>query len=631
MSGICGILRFDGARPEGIEAMTAHLEQRGPEGTQHFRDGACALGHTLLAATPEALHEAMPLTHAGTGCTITADLRIDNREVLLPQLGLADAGRIIGDGEIVLHAYLKWGEDCPTHLLGDFAFAIWDPREQRIFAARDHMGMKQLIHCHVEGKVWAFASAPTAVLMARNVPRAINEGRLTDFLDGDLEVFDFTSTFFQNVYRLPPAHSLCVTGNSLKMRRYWAQEPGTELVLRSDGEYVEAFREVLGQAVRARLRAPEGTVGSMLSGGMDSGSVVALATRQFQDDGRGRFPTFSAASYEPSDFAEMDAITASMTLPNLDPTVIDHAQPGTWIKAFLKAGKESEEPFDTTMPIIRAVYGSAQNAGMKIVLDGVGGDLVFSSGSHIARLMAAGRFTDMRRELKGAAHFWEDPRASREIFESSAKQLLLPHWLRDLRRLMYAKKGQLPANSLVGPDLALRTNYADRKAQAAAHDPWRWRAFREERSRAIHSLTQVVGVERYDRTASQFGIEPRDPYTDQRLIDFCLSLPLDQLMRDGWPKYLQRTSMQGLLPDAVRWRRGRSHVGYRYLIMALTEDPNVPNTPAEDAMVAIGMLTMATGQELPYGIETVNKMLIAAFLSWTERMQVFLSECEGDI
>jgi asparagine synthase (glutamine-hydrolysing) len=146
MSGICGILRFDGAAPDGIEAMTVHMQSRGPDGAQHFHDGACALGHTLLATTPEALHETMPLTHMPSGCTITADVRLDNRDELLPVLGLIDAGRVVGDGEIILHAYLKWGEDCPLHLLGDFAFAIWDSRAQRIFAARDHMGMKQLIH-----------------------------------------------------------------------------------------------------------------------------------------------------------------------------------------------------------------------------------------------------------------------------------------------------------------------------------------------------------------------------------------------------------------------------------------------------------------------------------------------------
>jgi asparagine synthase (glutamine-hydrolysing) len=146
MSGICGVWAIDGdptARP--IDAIIGLLERRGPEGSHVWSDGPVALDHTLLATTPEALVERLPLTDEASACTITADARLDNREELFATLGIDGDARAIGDGELILRAYVRWGDECPAKLLGDFAFAIWDPRNQTIFCARDHMGMRQLI------------------------------------------------------------------------------------------------------------------------------------------------------------------------------------------------------------------------------------------------------------------------------------------------------------------------------------------------------------------------------------------------------------------------------------------------------------------------------------------------------
>ena len=106
MSGICGVWAFDGGAPD-LDPLLAKLERRGPDGTNRWQDGPVALGHTLLATTPEALVEVLPLTEPDSGCTITADARIDNREELIAALDLAGETRVIGDGELILRAYLE--------------------------------------------------------------------------------------------------------------------------------------------------------------------------------------------------------------------------------------------------------------------------------------------------------------------------------------------------------------------------------------------------------------------------------------------------------------------------------------------------------------------------------------------
>ena len=206
MSGIAGMVAFDGASPTAseIEAMTAPLARRGPDGTHISVQNQAALGHTLLATTPEALVEVLPLTDDRTGCTITADARLDNRDELMIALNLTQETRIIGDGELILRSYLKWGEQSPTKLLGDFAFAIWDPRSASLFCARDQIGMRQLIYHHEVGRQFVFATEPAAILALPDIDAPLNYDRVGDFLS-NMEGADLTSTFFRGVFRLPPA------------------------------------------------------------------------------------------------------------------------------------------------------------------------------------------------------------------------------------------------------------------------------------------------------------------------------------------------------------------------------------------------------------------------------------------
>ena len=123
--------------------MTAMLKRRGPDADRRWNNGPVGLGHTLLSTTPQLFIEPQPIEHPETGCVITADVRLDNREELIAALDIHRDP--VGDAEIILGAYLKWGADCPNHLLGDFAFAIWDPRHKRVFCARDHSGSPALL------------------------------------------------------------------------------------------------------------------------------------------------------------------------------------------------------------------------------------------------------------------------------------------------------------------------------------------------------------------------------------------------------------------------------------------------------------------------------------------------------
>ena len=567
MSGISGFVHLDGrpADPANLARMTNLLERRGPDGTGHWHDGPVALGHTLLATTPESLHETLPLRHPETGCVITADVRFDNRPELLEALGagrrLADAG----DGTLLLEAYLRWDEACVDRLLGDFAFAIWDPRVRRLFCARDHMGMRQLIYCHVADRLFAFATEPRAVLQVEGMPRRLNEARLGDYL-ADMETADATSTFFEEVYRLPPAHLLKVDAHGLQIRRYWTLVPGPPLELSSDAAYAEAFSEVFTEAVRCRLRAPPGKLGSMLSGGIDSGSVVAVASHLLAKTGQGPLRTFSAVGPDPESCIETRMIRASMTLPRLAPEVVDHSDLGPWKGDLLRLVCEVDEPFDTHMNLVRVVYLAAHRANLNVMLDGVGGDTVLTQGTQIARLLRSGRWVQAVRDAVGEERFWGPALPTWHTLAQSARTAFVPQWLRRARYRARRYFGALSVahDSLIDPVFARRIDLPGRKASLSQRPPRHRPSHAEERASSIVNTPLLVGQERYDRVAAALSIEPRDPFVDLRMVGFCLRLPGTQLAKDGWPKLILRRAMDGLLPEAVVWRRGKEHLGWTF-------------------------------------------------------------------
>lgn len=563
MSGICGAWSDESLTPD-LTPVLASLGRRGPDRTGKYRNGSVALGHTLLATTPEALCEILPLTDQGSGCTITADCRLDNRDELLA--ALETSARSAGDGELILLAYLKWGDDCPQHLLGDFAFAIWDPRTERMFCARDHMGMRQILYHHTPGRLFAFATEAEALVAHPHVPSQLNHGRVADFLDG-LEGIDFTSTFYQHVSRLPPAHILIADLNGLRLRRYWRLRAGTELTLSSDQEYVSAFLKVLSEAVRCRLRSAR-PVGAMLSGGLDSNSIAAIAGGQLAAAGQAPLRTFSSIDRSSADCAESAAIRLAIESDLFSPTLICRDRPAEWLPDVLLTTEQCAEPFDAYLVISKAIYGAARRQNLNVVLDGVGADVVLTAGNRVAGLLRTVGIRAAIKEARLEGRFWGSTWQPRKIFVSALWTAFAPDFLRRIRRKLgwWAADQQMRmGRDCVTREFATAVNLSARRRRSRHYLPTSVSYENGYRVQSVQHPHLVAARERYDRVASAFGVEPRDPFMDIRVIQFVLSLPSSQLQADGWPKLILRRSIEGIIPRAIAWRRGKSHVGWAFM------------------------------------------------------------------
>ena len=211
MSGIGAVWRLDGAPldPITLDGISECLAPRLADAAGTWLGGPVGLVHRALHTTPESLQEKQPLFDDEAEVAAAVDARLDNRDELIPALGLGHrVAHGIGDGELVLRAWIRWGEECPTRLLGDFAFALWYARRRLLFCARDPAGVRPLYY-HLGPRTVAVASAPGAVLAAPGVPRRVDEVRIGAFLVPGLE--SRTATFHGDVLRLAPGHGLAVT------------------------------------------------------------------------------------------------------------------------------------------------------------------------------------------------------------------------------------------------------------------------------------------------------------------------------------------------------------------------------------------------------------------------------------
>ena len=260
MSGIAGIVNLDGAPVDRdlLSRMTKFMSFRGPDGQDTWIDGNVGFGQALLRTSDEV----GPAFAIGSNVWIAADARIDGGE----NTDLTELERIV-------RAYERWGEACVEHLIGDFAFVIWDKRLRRLFCARDHFGVKPFFYARV-GNSFIFSNTLTVLRLDRRVSDGLNEGAVNDYLGHGLNQ-DLASTIFRDVQRLPPAHVLSLANGSITTRSYWTPTVKSEIRFREPRAYVERFNELLSTAVKDRLRTDRVSVS--MSGGLDSTSLAAIA------------------------------------------------------------------------------------------------------------------------------------------------------------------------------------------------------------------------------------------------------------------------------------------------------------------------------------------------------------------
>ncbi|WP_336000310.1 asparagine synthase (glutamine-hydrolyzing) [Halorientalis halophila] len=564
MGGIVALVDRSGQGVDSVavDSMVEALSHRGPDGSDQWVDGPCGLGHLHHYTTPTAGRPDQPLRR--DDCVVVADGRVDNRRELEELLDL-DAG-VTTDAEYLLAAYRKWGTACPEHVVGAYAFAIWDESRRRLFCARDHAGIRPCYVATGDGRV-AVASEIRALRRLPFVSTALDEIAVGDFLVGDPA--DTERTFFEDVTRLPPGHALVATDDEVRTWQYWSLDPTVEISMESDEAYAAAFKQLFERAVQCRLRRPpEGRVGSTLSGGLDSSAIATVAQR-FTPAETGPFPTVSL-SFEGIPGVDETAYAESvLETGDFDGRFVAAADlhPFRDVDRVLTA---QETPFFANSLFLHwGMYGTAADMDVRVMLDGYGGDETLGRGvAYLAGLARSGQLRRLAAEIPATA----DRRGEsvRTVLLNEVVAPLVPEPLWRARRLVRGESDPLADRTSV-----LNTDFTDRigirkRLQRREEPP-------PKTVRDDHRWLVTQGLLSRDLVAANkagiaFGIEPRFPFLDRRLVEFCLALPADQKFRRGWERFVLRRALGEYLPSDVRWREDKADLRPCFLEGLRTHD-----------------------------------------------------------
>jgi asparagine synthase (glutamine-hydrolysing) len=558
VSALFGIVSF--AAASNLDALGRHMAsaQRayGPHGADQVEQGNVLIGRCLWRTLPEDEFDAQPLSGGGGRFRLVADIRLDNRDEIISSLGASRAEwQRRSDSFVLLKAWERWEERMFPRLVGDFACAIWDNERRRLILARDALGERPL-YFHRGCSLFAFASMPSGLFALEEIPSRPDSNRVTGWML-DQSKGEGTS-FFKDVERVRPGHYAIFDGERLTQVRHWDPRP-QERRLPRQADYIEAFRHHLDQATRSRLRGVKDVVATHLSCGWDSSAVTSTAARLLAPSGgrvlaltSGPRPGFqgSVPRGRLGDETAIAAQTAAL-YPNMEHVVIRSGS--TSPLALLDRNFDLfQEP---AANICNNVWWSAINdeiraRGVNVLLSGGYGNITLNAGN----LNVLADFVHSGQMLR----WWRECRLL--VSRSPAR------WRGVLANSFGA---WLPSSVWTGLSKHFQGSDASERQTYVLYERWK----ESNKRRPVNqpgadtyalrkSLLQRLDVGNARKgLLAGWGIDERDPTGDIRLIDFCLSLPRDQLLRDGVMRPLARAALADRLPAAVLENRLR---GYQF-------------------------------------------------------------------
>jgi len=580
---MCGIAGFVSRHSTNIaqtnavlRSMTETLTHRGPEGEGFWinDNGTVAMGHRRLKIIDLSEGAAQPMQYDDR-YTITYNGEIYNYPELKKELASKNyIFKTESDTEVILAAYACWKEECLGHFDGMFSFVIWDKTEQLLFCARDRFGEKPF-YFHTAGDSFLFASEMKA-LWAAAVPRIIQNAQLLHYITLGLvqNIARPDLTFFEGIYSLQPGHflTLRLPDFDIQTVNYWDLDKETVDMGISERDAIEKFSFLLGRSVQRRLRS-DVALGTSLSGGLDSSSIVSLIC--LSQKKTGTFPdlqTFSAVfpGFERDESVYIDEMAKKFPIQNHQIT------PGAdeLFGDFDRLIYHQEEPFQSLSIYAQfKIYELAKQQGVKVILDGQGADETIAgypkyyhwywqelfrnshASVHTARLAASKKDQKISWGIKNKlAAYWPGMAASQ--LEKRAFRQLSDH------------------------------PFIENEFKSVVDRPALSKPIVRKLNDILYFHTSQLGLQellRYaDRNSMAHGREVRLPFLDHELVQFLFSLPAQFKIKDGWTKWILRSSMQNQLPGRIVWRKDK--VGFEPPQMKWMQDKRIRERILESRM-----------------------------------------------
>jgi asparagine synthase (glutamine-hydrolysing) len=585
MCGIVGMISLGGAPvdPAVLEHMNARQAHRGPDGAGYLlgwpadgqftdvllrdlttwdrrADIRVALGHRRLAILDLSDRGIQPMAIDGVSIVFNGEI-YNHRELRseLEAAGCVFATRT--DTEVLLQAYRRWGEDCLSRIQGMFGFAIWDRRNARLFCARDRLGIKPFYYATPAG-VFLFGSEIKSLFAFPELSPAADDDAVIDFLvHGNCDYGE--RTVFRGVKALPAAHALTVDVGSgqLTVRRYWELTPPAARNGTSDAARLDRLGALLLDTTRSHLIS-DVRAGSCLSGGIDSSAVVALIGKIWRDQPEAatavgdRFYTFTSCW----DYPELDERRYALAAANAmgaTPHLVFPTADDFW-GVFERMAWHQDMPFFSLSFYAQwCVMRAARDAGVKVLLDGQGGDEVFGGYAkfryaYLMSLLRSGRWGRMALEaghmVRQGDLYVLDLRRGYRYLPAALRRLLGVDSL--LQRALQTDLGRA-----VAAESTPATRWWRYASGASNDNGWSMMQRIQVDDLMVDTLPQLLRME--DRSSMAFSLEARVPLLDHPLVEYGVALPDHLKVHNGWSKFAIRQVMRGTMPDAVRMRTSK--------------------------------------------------------------------------
>ena len=551
MCGIAGIIQSTASRydKEHLKKMTGALSHRGPDGEGFWQNESTdvLLGHRRLSIIDisDAAHQ--PFQYAGR-YSIVHNGEIYNYIELKEQLQQKGYSfRSQSDTEVIAAAYDCWKNECVDYFDGMFAFAIWDEKEKILFAARDRFGEKPFFYFYTNDE-FIFASEMKA-LWAAGIEYKPNQKMLFNFI-----TIGYTDnpeqpgeTFFENIHKLPAATTLTLSVEKWEvvLEKYWDIDPEEENKKITDHEAMEQFNQLLTRSVKRRLRS-DVSIGTSLSGGLDSSSIVALINEQQVPNYKSQAFTAIFPGYEKDELAFSRQITERFNLQQFTTAITPDQLADDWKKICY----HQEEPVGSASVYAQyKVFELAKEHNVKVLLDGQGADETLAGYHKYYQWYWQELYR--KRKLSGSKELIAAKKAG--VQEKFTYKNIIASYFPDFTTI--ALEQQYLLKAIRQEDLA--KDFVKLQSKEAYYT----RPGYYTLNGVLHFNTCTHGLEellRYaDRNSMAHGREVRLPFLNHELVEFVFSLPSRYKIRNGWTKWLLRETMKTHLPESIAWRKDK--------------------------------------------------------------------------
>lgn len=545
MCGIAGIINKNEKNIEkkDLERMVKIMKYRGPDDEGYFIENNIGLGHCRLSIIDLSQAGHQPMTNENNNLHITYNGEIYNYLELKNELKkFGHKFKSNSDTEVILHAYEQWGEKCLDKFNGAWAFAIWNRRKKELFCSRDRLGIKPFYYFSNK-KIFTFSSEIKS-LLELNIKRKPNETLIYDFLKFGL--LDHTNeTFFKDIKKLPPASYLKIKSNGeIFIKNYWDFNISDKI--NGNGRFFQKinynFLNLFIDSIKLRLRS-DVSIGSCLSGGLDSSSIVCVVNNLLKKQNIpniGKIQKTFSSCFKIKRFDERKYIEEVIKKTNVEKNYI-FPQPDDFLKSIKNLLWHQEEPFGGTGVYAQwLVIKKAKEKKVKVLLDGQGGDELLAGYRKFYIFYIIKLFKN-KHYLK---FFLEAI-----LFFFSFSTLKTMNIKNGFRYFNFSRKTQ-------EIDTLLKNNF--KKAYSNRKINFGYQKNLGNRLKDDLTKFSLPVLLRYaDKNASGQGVEDRLPLLDYRLIEEISSLPLNQKMNLGWDKVILRNAMKNFLPKKIRLRKSK--------------------------------------------------------------------------